>query len=269
MGQSNFVRKHILQACHSFMVPVARFLLRAGIGFREFEEICRLAFVEVASAEYGLRGRPTNVSRVSAMTGIARKDVARIRQSIAAYETDEKLRLSPLGDVLHCWFTNQKFQDSEGHPITLPYAGPEMSFEALVAECAGDLPAGALRSELVRYGAVAVEPEGKLRATRREVVPEDVDEKLITALSFNLACLADTIAYNTDPCRKGPVRIERFVQSGELNDHWKARLRSTVGERLVAFTQQLDDLFSGCGKGDERVRAQRVGVGVYYYEDPD
>ena len=269
MGQSNFIRKQILQACHSFMVPVARFLLRAGIGFREFEEVCRLAFVTVASTEFGLRGRQTNISRVSAMTGIARKDVARIRQAIAAYDTDGRVRLSPLGDVLHHWYTNRKYQDSNGNPVVLPYAGPKVSFEALVAECAGDLPAGALRSELVRCGAVAVESGGKLTATRREVVPEDVDEKLITSLSFSLACLADTIAYNSDPRRKGPVRIERFVQSGELNDRWKAQLRSAVGERVVAFTEQLDDLFSACGKIDTCARRQRVGVGVYYYEDRD
>lgn len=262
---TNSTRTRLLEACYSFMVPVARFLLRAGIGYREFEEVCRVAFVSVASTEYGLRGRPTNVSRVSAMTGIPRKDVVKIRQSANIYDVDGRGKLSPLGDVLQRWYTSPKFSGACGDPSPLPYAGSAPSFEALVRECAGDLPVGAIRAELIRYGAI-IDKEGVLHPVRREVVPEAVDDKLITSLSFNLRCLTATIAYNSDPDRSGPTRIERFVQSGDLKTDARLRLRDIVQRRLVAFTEQLDDLFSGSTTVNTPDRG-RSGVGVYYYED--
>lgn len=258
-------RRRILEACYSFLVPVARFLLRAGIGYREFEEVCRLAFVNVATTEYGLRGRPTNVSRVSAMTGIPRKDVVKIRQSADIYDVDGRGKLSPLGDVLQRWYTSPKFMESSGTPSPLPYSGSPLSFEALVKECASDLPAGAIRAELVRYGAI-IDSEGVLRPLRREVVPESVDEKLITSLSFNLRCLTDTIAYNSDPDRGGRTRIERFVQSGDLDANSMATLRDVVQRRLVVFTEEIDNLFSRSTAVNCLDHA-RSGVGVYYYED--
>lgn len=263
---TNSTHKRILGACYSFLVPVARFLLRAGIGYREFEEICRLAFVDVATREYGLRGRPTNVSRVSAMTGIPRKDVVKIRRNANVHDIDGRGKLSPLGDVLQRWYTSPNFLGRCGTPLPLPYSGSGVSFEALVRECASDLPAGAIRAELIRYGAIA-DTEGVLHPLRREVVPEGVDEKLITSLSFNMRCLTDTIAYNTDPHRVGPPRIERFVQSGDLGSDARVRLRDVIQRRLVTFTEHLDDIFSRETTADQAGRRGRSGVGVYYYED--
>src|SRR5690606_4456642 len=111
-------RSRILQACFSFLVPVARLLLRSGITYREFAEISRVAFVEVASRDYGIRGRQTNMSRASAMTGIGRKEVRRLRLLKHRYDEDlqEHLRtqFNPLGDVLHYWFTDSRFLDEHG-----------------------------------------------------------------------------------------------------------------------------------------------------------
>ena len=61
----NDIQRQILGAVLLVIRPIARALLRAGIGYREFAEICKTAFVDVAGKDYGLRGRPTNISRVA------------------------------------------------------------------------------------------------------------------------------------------------------------------------------------------------------------
>ena len=66
----NDIQRQILSAFLVALRPIAKILLRFGIGFREFAEISKTAFVDVASREYGLRGRPTNISRVAVMTGL-------------------------------------------------------------------------------------------------------------------------------------------------------------------------------------------------------
>ncbi|MCZ6809330.1 MAG: DUF6502 family protein, partial [Proteobacteria bacterium] len=59
------IQRQILDALLVALRPLARALLRAGIGYREFAEISKTAFVGIATKDYGLRGRPTNISRVA------------------------------------------------------------------------------------------------------------------------------------------------------------------------------------------------------------
>ena len=81
-------KRYVLRALLVALKPIAKMLLRNGIGYREFAEIAKSAFVDVATSEYGLRGRPTNISRVAVMTGVTRKEVRRIRDKIASGDND-------------------------------------------------------------------------------------------------------------------------------------------------------------------------------------
>jgi Family of unknown function (DUF6502) len=262
------VRSRTLAACHSFLVSVARFLLQSGISFREFDEVARAAFVQAATEDYGIRGRLTNTSRVSAMTGISRKQVRLIRETSSKFGLDPRADLSPLGDLLHRWYTDDDYRDASGVPRPLPFSGAETSFESLVRRYLGDLPANAIRVELVRYGAVIERSDGLLHAVRREIVPDSFDEKLISSIAFNLSGLASTIAFNSNPTRESAGRIERFVQSEILSQSEQAKMRAELRERIKAFTEQLDDLFSvGARTGIDPTG--RVGVGVYYCEAPE
>ena len=77
--------------------PIARILLRYGIGFREFAEVAKSAFVDVATAEYGIRGRPTNISRVAVMTGLTRKEVRRLRDQLQDADQAYTIRTEATG----------------------------------------------------------------------------------------------------------------------------------------------------------------------------
>jgi hypothetical protein len=262
-------RKQLLRACFSFLVPIARFLLRSGISFREFAEISRVAFVKAASEDYGIRGRPTNVSRVAAMTGIARKDVRYLRSLLQDYEEDPRVRLSPLGDVLQYWCTRPGYVDEQGLPLSLPQSAVNgVSFESLVQRSAGDVPSGAIKVELLRLGAVKEDEHGRLAVARREIVPSGVDERLVTSIAFSLRSLATTVAFNTDPKRRVPGRIERFVQSGHLTEEARQSLRGEIRQRVISFTEEMDNLLS---TGSPRASGEgaRIGVGVFFHEDTE
>jgi Family of unknown function (DUF6502) len=259
-------RTRLLQACHAFFVPVARLLLRSGVSFTEFAEIARAAFVEVASNDYGIRGRRTNVSRVSAMTGIARKEVRRLRQIANQYMSNPRVELSPLSDVLHKWFTDSAYLARDGRPKKLLYSGDQISFTTLVRECAGDLPVGAIRVELIRVGAVAVDETGHLVAKRRYVVPEVLDDRVVTSIVFGLRALASTVAFNCSDPPKELGRIERFVESNPLESDHVGEIRAQLRTRIAEFTEEVDDFFSKVEESPDR-SGKRVGVGVFFYED--
>ena len=89
------IQRQILGAILLVMRPIARALLRVGVGYREFSEIAKTAFVETATKEYGLRGRPTNISRVAVMTGpffekVGTMTVVRCRELLQAVFQSEK-----------------------------------------------------------------------------------------------------------------------------------------------------------------------------------
>ena len=259
------VRERILAACYQFLQPIARFLLRSGISYREFEVAVKRAFVSVAAVDYGLRGRPTNISRISAMTGIPRKEVRRWRNSMEDSPVQPWVRLGPPGDLLHGWFTDAQFQDESGRALPLPYDEGNESFCELARRYAGDIPPGALRSELERLGIIEETTDGRLRPLQRHVVPSEFDEKLLTSLSFNLYALATTIAHNSNPTRHGPGHIERFVNNECIPISERPEVRAELRRRIQAFSEEIDDFLAA--KEDLSQRSDRsVGMGVYYYE---
>ncbi|MBL0900763.1 MAG: hypothetical protein IBJ17_18960, partial [Reyranella sp.] len=73
-------KTNVLAACRLLLRPLARLLIKSGVPWREFADLSKLSFVEVATREFGIRGRPTNVARVSILTGINRREVARLRE---------------------------------------------------------------------------------------------------------------------------------------------------------------------------------------------
>ena len=110
MRMQDKTQRQILAAFLVILRPIARILLRFGIGFREFSEIAKTAFVDVASSDYGLRGRPTNISRVAVMTGLTRKEVKRLRDKIERGEETVVIKATPLSEVLHRWYSDTDAQ---------------------------------------------------------------------------------------------------------------------------------------------------------------
>lgn len=252
--------------------PIAEFLLRAGISYREFEEASKIAFAEAAIKSFGVRGRPTNNSRVAAMTGLARKEVSRLRALIESESATATTATSPAGLVLAGWFTDKDFVGSDGNPFPLRFEGSDKSFSALVGRYAGDVPAGAIRAELKRSGAVEEIEGGILRALQRHFVPHEALERLSNSVEIILHALASTIAHNSNPNRTEAGRIERFVFSDSLKLKAVPEFRLEARRRAQALLVELDDWLAERDdrgeKTEEKPADFRVGVGVFYYEGP-
>lgn len=138
----------------ALLQPLARIFLRFGRGYREFSELSKAAFVAVAAEDYGVHGRPTNVSRIAAMTGLTRKEVSRIRKRIDDSTAAVTDRGTPLQEVTSAWRSRDEFLGENGEPAVLPLTGKCGSFHSLIRQFAGDIPEGAIRKELQRIGAV-------------------------------------------------------------------------------------------------------------------
>lgn len=269
----NDIQKNILDAFLVALRPIARILLRFGIGYKEFSEIAKVAFVDVASSEYGLRGRLTNISRVAVMTGMTRKEVSRIRERISTEDSQVNVKSTPLSEILHRWHSESEFLDETGRPAVLAFGGEQNSFSSLVKKFGGDIPPGAMRTELKRVGAVIENDQGELSVLSRVVHPAGEHEKLVTALVHAVYPLAATIAHNVNSDKEGDgwTQINAFSQSIRRSD--MPKLRRITHDRLSEMAESIDDLFMAYESLHENEASDEptnvVAVGVYYFEEQD
>jgi hypothetical protein len=275
------IQTEILNGVHSFMKPIARFLLRSGIGFREFATVCKIAFVEVATNDYGIRGRPTNISRVAVMTGLTRKEVKGIREKIDAGPEDGlwlgKLNLPT--QLLHYWHNDLDFCEVPGKPKPLPVSGSFPAFSDLVHRYAGDIPPGAMRVELMRAGAVLERSDGKLIPTRVHYIPEDVDEKFVRSMYFALSNLAATLVHNANVNSQGDPaedhRLERYVWTARISPADSEEFKTLAKIKATKMLSELDEwigmreqlrLAEASNDPENEIAEAGYGLGVYSIE---
>lgn len=267
------IQKQILDAFFVVLRPVAKILLRYGIGYREFAEVAKSAFVDVATSEFGIRGRPTNISRVAVMTGLTRKEVRRVRDLIDSGDRTLHVKSTPLATVLRHWTTEDEFLDNDGRPAILPFAGEGKTFSSLVRKYGGDIPAGAMRTELKRVGALQEEDNGKLRVLKRDIVPKSKHEYLVMSLMHSAYSLLSTIAFNTDDEKNEQNWAQYLTYSLNFRPDKLKSIRRISVDRLTEIATSFDDLFSGYEEepSDDsgKQNTQTVAVGMYYFEERD
>lgn len=265
------IHRQVLNALLIALRPLARALLRAGIGFREYEEISKTAFVEIATKDYGLRGRPTNISRVAVMTGLTRKEVRRLRNKSAAGEDTVVVKSTPMAAVLHRWYTETDFLSDSGRPRVLSFDGEGTTFSTLVKRFGGDIPPGAMRTELIRIAAIDELPSGDLKVLKRNVSSLEAHDRIVNVLANQIYASTLAAAHNTlhdDPADRW---IQRTVTTSFVRDSDLKRVRRISEDRLDEFTQSIDDLFAAYetlyekDKNEDPKRA--IGIGVFYFEE--
>ena len=265
-------KNNVLFALLKALRPVARFLMKSGIGYREFAEISKSAFVDVATTDYGLRGRPTNISRVAVMTGLTRKEVKRLRDKISAGNQVDMARVIPPAEILSRWHSDADYLDSAGRPLTLEFDGVAPSFAGLVKKYGGDIPPGAMRTELRRVGAVTEDESGRLTVQMKDFRPIEREDQVQRALGLALYGLALSIDHNLNGAQEDKW-VERLAFSTRIRPGDNARVRRISQDRASEFVESVNDLFSAYetiyGDDEPELESTTVGVGVYYFESTD
>jgi hypothetical protein len=256
-----------LSALLSVLKPLAKMLLRAGVSYKEFDEVAKTAFVDEASKGYGLRGRDTNMSRVAIMTGLSRREVGRIRKVLQSDMAVGLEIVNPASEILGQWFADERFCDSSGNPRVLPLEDEEGSFPHLVKLYAGDIPWGAMKTELLRVGAIEQNSENSVRILNRHYTPAGLNERLAMSLVEIIRPALLTLAHNCNSNREGPLHYQRVMGAIGVDPSLIPVVRSILIDRLNDVGEGLDGLVSAyVPKADEPRSNLEAGVGLYYYE---
>lgn len=262
----------VLRSTHQWLKPLVHVLLSCGITWREFAELAKSTYVEVATDNFGKRGRPTNVSRTAILTGLVRRDVRKQRQTLSQAPNTLNGYVTKASLVLSAWHLNPNFRDKEGGPAILRMSGKGKTFDALIEQVGGsDVRPSTLLKELVSAGAVRVRSDGRLQAMQRDYIPHAMDEQLIRLWGTVVADVATTYVHNLTRTAKADKRLERSAVNDRMPPDVAPAFAQLLEKEAQAFLERIDKWLTDHENKPSGSRtaspAIRLGIGLYQIQD--
>ena len=265
------IYRSIIKACPVLMRPIIRILLKAGINYKQFAKITREVFVEVASEEFGINGRQTNISRVAILTGISRSEVTKIRHK---YEENGDIELpqtvSNVGRLLSGWHVDPEYIDPEGKPLLLTVEGSKPNFKTLMQKYGGDIPVTAMLKELKQVQAIELQESGMIKVLQRYFVPINYDENRIFNLIDDFVDLGNTSFYNFTRDPGDDSYFQRKVTNDYVSESAYSEFQKMVNEKGMNLLEEFDDWLARHEVSSEDLKKSkkiRLGLGMYFIHE--
>lgn len=259
----------VSSALRTLLRPLVRILLRNGVAFRTFQEHAKKVYVDVALAEMALKDRKPSHSRASVVTGLTRKEVARLAAADPGIDEGLTQGYNRAARVLTGWLRDRRFHDQRGKPASLPVSGPGQSFAELVRKHSGDMPARAVLDELLRVGAVRQLKNGRIRLAARAYVPRTGEREKLGILGTDVAALISTIDHNLQ--HPDDTFFQLKVAYDNLPAEATPGLRTSSARKAQALLEELDRQWSRYDR-DANPKVEGTGrrsamLGIYYFEE--
>ncbi|SDH79584.1 hypothetical protein SAMN05216338_1013116 [Bradyrhizobium sp. Rc2d] len=247
--------------------PLVRLCIRSGMTFPALAQLLRELFVNVAEHDFALEGKEQTDSRVSLLTGIHRKEVARLRGAGAPVH-EAPAAVSLTSAVIARWLAAPEFTDAKGEPLALPRTavGDAPSFEQLVASVTKDVRPRAVLDEWIDRKLVTINDADEIELVEAAFVPSGEDDGKWHYLGRNLH---DHIAAAAENVSGAPRFLERAVHynniSPKLARKLEARSRELAMDALKTANREANRALAKDKGGNAR-----WNFGLYIYsEDAD
>lgn len=261
----------LLEAVRQLLQPLARLAVARGLTHATVDEMLRAAFVEVAHAAYPQLLEHRRVSRISAATGINRREVTRLLE--ARTQESAPARSYP-SEAFARWTTHSEYLDKEGRPRELPRLGASPSFETLAQSVTRDMHPRSLLEELIRLGLAQHDETTDTVALNRDAfVPRGDEARMVGFMGANLGDHFQAAVDNV--LAVGSEHFEQAVYADGLSDASLAQLRELVTGYWQSLTADLvpriekmiaDD--DAAGIGSTAGPGNRMRIGLFSYQVP-
>lgn len=260
-------------ALRVLLKPIAKLLIDQGITHKDFSEAAKEAFVEMALRSQVESGK-VNRSRVAIVTGLTRKEVARVISRAHRDKTPNR-NFSRPGKVLHGWHNDPAYVGPYGVPLDIPYdlgdgssSGP--CFMHLVRIYSGDQSPLQMLEELLRVGAAKQLDDGMLRVLRPDFEPESLSPKLIERWGDVSFKLLTTLSANVQKSAVGKGIFDRLVISDQrLSESelegFEHYLKNRGQEFLVEVDNWLTRSISQKKTSSDKENSVESGVAMIQY----
>ncbi|MEO8526867.1 MAG: DUF6502 family protein [Caldimonas sp.] len=256
----------LTDALAALLEPIATLAVARGVPAAAVEELMRAAFVAAAQRAQPESAGSRIVSRVSAATGLSRREVTRLLDA-GTVGAPPATRPSPATQVFTRWQTDPALRKRRAGGQTLPRTGRAPSFEALARSVTQDVHPRTLLDELCRLGLVAVEGD-EVRMLGERVVAGGDSERAYRFLGSNVgdhlrAGVANLLA-------DAPPHVEQAVFADELSEESMAAFHDLARTQwqvlLVAVAPALQSLIDADAAAGRRAD-RRVRMGLFSFHD--
>lgn len=265
----NAEQQALLDAVDAVLGPLADLCLAKGVAIQSIEQRMRLAMVQSAIKAHSQLSPTRLTSRISAATGLSRREVARL-QSDSAGTPERQPRPSSATGVFTRWLSDPSLRDANGQTLPLPRLGAAPSFERLAQSITQDVHPRSLLDELCRLGVATWDKTSDLvHLQNNAFVPQGDFARMAAFLGDNVGDHLRAAAANV--LGSGKEHLEQAIFADELSTHSLQAFRVLMGkqwrELLQNLTPELEQLIED-DKLAQRAQDQRVRVGLYTWAQP-
>ena len=262
----------LLRTCLVLLLkPVAAFCLRHSVRLQDVVEALKEALVASARTELSKTGHKHTASRLSAMTGVYRSEVARLSRN----SSSARQRAGIIVKVMGLWQTHADYLTKAGLPRVLECESEDSEFYSLVQSVSRDMNPKTILFELQRVGAVERTKQGaKLMLGSYE--PRGDEQAIFQILSEDMEDLICAVEENAfDPSEV------KNLHARTVYDRVRADRAKEIREWLLreghALHAKARNLLSGCDQDicpdpDFKGKTIKVILGSYgrvYDKDDD
>lgn len=253
------------------MRPLVRMAIKRGVSVDDFYVWLKAIYVEEAEG-FTIKGKKQSTSRIALLTGLDRKEVARLRklnQDMDVLLLQQTKRTNRAIRAINAWQKEEKYSDSQGNPKPLPLHGEAPSLESLVDEHCGDVSVVTVLTELEQSGVVAVQDDGTVALKSTSYIPHEDNQELLFLMGQAAHDLLGTSAYNIE--QQGEAsRLQLSVAYNRVSPEVIARLKVLIEADSLELLHKLDRWLARetDTQADDSQEKYRAGVGIYYFEEP-
>ena len=268
---NNDIKRTLHAAVLRLLRPLVRLLLHHSVPYETFADLARWVYVDVAEKDFALEKKKQTTSRISVITGLNRKEVARLQEMTVSDNTSAIASFNRAEKVVTAWLHEYPRTDSASRAAPLPLEG-ERSFATLVKRYSGDMPARAVLDELLRVGVARKLENGdvELLSTGAVVPGAENRQALLTLFGQDTSDFIGSISHNVLASDEKKL-FQRAAWSDNIPVELLLSTKALARKRGQAIVDELTDELSKFDRditptveGTGRARAV---FGVYYYEE--
>lgn len=235
----DFHNDNVRRTCLRLLLrPLVRYCVKRAHSFRSFVNEAREVFVEVAKEELERSGSKVNASKISAITGLNRRDV----KHLALGERSDEESRGIIYRVLGHWEQDPRYCTKQGQPRVLS----EEEFKSLVSSVSRHLRAGTVLFELERLGIAEKSTRGiKRQRSLPGTVSDPVEgfELLSQDLDTLISAATENISRGDEIVSNLHIRTEYdniFVKDIEKARWWLIKEGKAFHRRARNYFSKLD-----------------------------
>lgn len=244
--------------------PLAKLCLAKGISIQTAEEVMRRAYVQAATEDCKGHNPARLTSRISTMTGLTRREVARLQAQDAPTQPQTR---SLATDVLTYWTSQSEYVNKKGLPICIPRTGEAPSFEALAASVTRDVHPKSILSDMVRLGLVTHNEKNDTVAVVEAIyVPKADWPQMVGFIGANVGDHLQASVENV--LHGGGQHFEQSLLADELSEESLQAAKSMINAQwrdlMTQLGPQLQALMA-LDKALKREQSQQLRIGLYSF----